>query len=69
MPDPTLTPLQDRIAWTFTVPAGPNSDRYGELGGKFYRQHLVDGRPVSTLYPPREIARQVYEFARKQART
>lgn len=57
--------LAQLIEWKFTVVKGREVSRYGEYGGKFWKQYLPAGLEVPNIHPPRAISEEVYVFAQR----
>lgn len=57
--------LSNLISWKFTINLGREVSRYGEYGGKFWKQYLPAGLEVPSRHPPKPITEEVYIFAQR----
>lgn len=55
------------IGWKFTVTMGRESSRYGQYGGRFWKQYLPSGLSIPNVHPPKAIDETHYLHAQRHA--
>jgi len=55
------------INWVFVVHHQICMSRYGQYGGKFYKQFMPMGIPMDGVHPPKEVTETIYNFAKRVA--